>query len=336
MGLFGFNAEKKIAQARRQAADGKLYDALRSYEEVAERADQAALREAAESEARDIRTRMIEARVEEADAFEAAGDLVAAKDRLQTALDLAGDDLPRERLDERLRAIESPRRPTRVSPEAPPQDLLPDPEEDPHRGAIRAEPTDPHDLYGEDPEQEFEMLMHTLDPNLVALYQQQGEPFRLGFLALTRGAPRAAIEQFDRMDWDPLPPAPVAFERARALLLARRAEEALELADRIEDAGPAGRWLRVEALRDLGRVDDAVVAATELVNAQPANTLESDTLLAWTLIEAGRPEEAYEHLEGWLDRGLPKRIAGPAAQALSMLERGERPPTCSRTLSSTV
>src|SRR5690606_36168717 len=141
-------------------------------------------------------------------------------------------------------------------------------------------------------------------------------------LALTRGFPRAALRKFDEMDWSTMPQAPIALERARALLLARRTEEALELIDRLGEPGPAGRWLRVEALRDLGRVDDAVQAAVDLVNSQEQNTPESDALLAWTLIEAGRPEEAYDHIEGWLEGRAPdEEILVPAAQALSMMDR---------------
>jgi hypothetical protein len=321
MGWFGFNAEKKLAQAKKHAEQGKHYEALRAFEEVAERATEAELRTAAQNGGRETRAAMIEARVAEADGFEETGDLEAAKDRLRTAIDLAEDDLPRERLEERLRALESPRRPIQSVP-APAHDLLPDPVDDPSRGAARAEPTEAAELFGENPEEEFAILLNTLPADAAALFQQQPEAFRLGYLALTHGAPRAALRQFDEMDWSTMPPAPIALERARALLLARRAEEAIALIDEIEEPGPAGRWLRVEALRDLGRVDDAVLAAAELVNSQDQNTPESDALLAWTLIEAGRPTEAYDHIEGWLEGRAPdEEILVPAAQALSMMDR---------------
>ena len=322
MGLFGFNAEKKLAQARKHAEQGKHYEALRAFEEVVERATQAELRDAALTGARETRAAMIEARIAEADGFEENGELEAAKDRLRTAIDLAQDDLPKERLEERMRALESPRRPTQPGPAAPPPDLLPDPADDPARAALRAEPTDAAELFGESPEDEFAFLLNTLPPDLAALFQEQEEAFRLGYLALTRGFPRAALRKFDEMDWSTMPQAPIALERARALLLARRTEEALELIDRLGEPGPAGRWLRVEALRDLGRVDDAVQAAVDLVNSQEQNTPESDALLAWTLIEAGRPEEAYDHIEGWLEGRAPdEEILVPAAQALSMMDR---------------
>lgn len=321
MGLFGFNAEKKLAQAKKYVEEGKHYEALRAFEEVTERASQPELHAAALTGAREMRAAMIAARVAEADGFEASGDLEVAKDRLRTAIDLAEDDLPKDRLEERLRGLEAPRRPTQMGAAAQPPDLLPDPLEDPSRGAVRSEPSDPAELFGEDPKEEFAFLMNTLPEDLAALFQEQGESFQLGYLALTRGAPRAALQKFDEMDWSSMPASPIALERARALLLARRGEEALALVDQIEDPGPAGRWLRVEALRDLGRVDDAVTAAAELVNSQSKNTSESDALLAWTLIEAGRPEEAYDHLEGWLGRAPDEEILVPAAQALSMLDR---------------
>jgi tetratricopeptide (TPR) repeat protein len=322
MGLFGFNAEKKLARARKYAEEGKHYEARRAFEEVAERADSEELRTAARTGSRDVRAAMIAARIAEADGLEATGDLEVAMDRLRTALDLAGDDLPKESLEERLRALEAPRRPAQATSTPQPPDLLPDPVEDSARRAKRSETTDPSELFGVNPGEEFAILMNTLPDELASLFQQQGESFRLGYLALTRGAPQAALRKFDEMDWSELPPAPIALERARALLLARRPEEALALVDRIGDAGPAGRWLRVEALRDMGRIDDAVDAAAELVNAQEQNTPESDALLAWTLIEAGRPEEAYDHLEGWLEGRAPdEEVLVPAAQALSMLDR---------------
>ena len=139
MGWFGFNAEKKLAQAKKHAEQGKHYEALRAFEEVAERATEAELRTAAQNGGRETRAAMIEARVAEADGFEETGDLEAAKDRLRTAIDLAEDDLPRERLEERLRALESPRRPIQSVP-APAHDLLPDPVDDPSRGAARGAP----------------------------------------------------------------------------------------------------------------------------------------------------------------------------------------------------
>ena len=86
---------------------------------------------------------------------------------------------------------------------------------------------------------------------------------------------------------------------------------------------PEGRllFLKVEALRALGRFDEAVAAARVLVgrSSQPSAVLSG--LLGWTLLEAGRPQEAYDALEPWLGVDLPpEEVLVPAAQAAVALE----------------
>jgi len=76
------------------------------------------------------------------------------------------------------------------------------------------------------------------------------------------------------------------------------------------------RYMRIEALRALGRYDEAVTAARELADALASPRLVTEALLGWTLIEAGRPEEARERLNRRLKgMGYHEEILVPAAQA---------------------
>jgi tetratricopeptide (TPR) repeat protein len=278
---------------------------------------------------------MIAARLAEADALYEAGDLKGAADRCQTALDLAGEDIDASRIREKIRQIESPKRGVPASSrleDAVPSDLLPDPDlerrggpDEREEARAAAPPVSDAELFGEDPEELFEIHMNTLDPQVAESFRAAGPDFRLGYLALAHGAAGRALELFDRMSWDPLPATELVLEKARALMLAKRSGEGLELLDRVPAETIPGRWLRVELLRDLGRLDEAIEAGHELVRAFPQPNPPAESLLAWTLLEAGRPEEAFDLLEGWLDASEPyEEVLVPAAQAASALGRSEQ------------
>lgn len=76
------------------------------------------------------------------------------------------------------------------------------------------------------------------------------------------------------------------------------------------------RYLRIEALRALERYDEAVEAAQALVGRARGASPAAESLLGWTLIEAGRAEEARERLTALLTEiGYHEEILVPAAQA---------------------
>lgn len=325
MGLFGFNAEKKIKKAQELVAGGRDYDARKVLLELKKNAtklngaDQAWV---VENE-RLVRERMVAARMEEARKYELAGEIAAARDRAETALDLAGDDLETSNIHELLHRLGSSRRESGGSPESLPSDLLPDRPDREQRAHDPEEPT-PEELWGDNLDEVFELYMDALPAEQANLYREQADEFKRAYVSLVQGAPKLALTYFDELVWDPLPPDSIGLERARALLLAKRAEESVELLDAIGSEEAAFRWAKIEALRELDRFDDAVAEAAALVNSLPEHNESTDALYAWTLIDAGRPEEAWTHLEGWVQSGtMSEEVLVAAAQAATQTGRSD-------------
>jgi hypothetical protein len=371
MGLFGSSPQKKLEKARGFLAVEAWYDALRLFDEALESA--AKLGEGERSEARAGRSRcrreMMMLRLEEAEALLAAGDPEGARDRAQTAADLAEPEFDTSALRELQERIDAPVRGFsggRMEEEMAQDDLLPE-------GTGRA-PLEAHllpapvpevaalndaEFYGEDPAALFELHLESMSPRTAELFRQLGPDFRLGYLATVGGDGARAMQKFDSVDWIDVRHPAALRAKANALLLAGRAEECLQLldamapaepdgaagegsaAEELEEAGPARslpdgvteedlheflagegerRYLRVEALRALQRLDEAVEAARSLADAQAEPRLTTEALLGWTLIEAGRAREAWDRLKPKLGAmGYHEEILVPAAQAAVLL-----------------
>jgi tetratricopeptide (TPR) repeat protein len=371
MGLFGSSPQKKLEKAREHFAAGRWFDAMRFFEEVVEAGGKVG--EGERSEARQgfrlCRERMIRLRLEESEALRLAGDLEGARDRCQTAVDLAGDDLDAPAVHEQLRRIDAPSRAVAAGPEVGEMhetDLLPGanrrvvlsatPVDRPPREAV---PRDDAELFGDNPEELFDVHLHALSEPVADYLRALGPDFRFGYLALVQGEGKRALDFFDRLDWTAIHHPAALRQRANALLLARRADEALEQIDAMAPAGDAGRrsamagdaggpaataardpvlapdepdgearrrYLRIDALRVLGRLEEAVQDAQLLADAaaavEPMPTLEA--MLGWVLIEAGRTQEAFDRLSRRLrDIGYHEEILIPAAQAAVALGRDD-------------
>lgn len=335
MGLFGFSPEKKLQKAQEHLERGRLFDALSDFRAILSRAkdlDPGILAQAQAGE-RKTRERMIEQRLGEADSLIRAGDLGTAHDRCQMALDLAGDDLPRSPIDERIRQIEAPRRPVSSSEkiaDSVPRDLPPSPNLEsrgdrrvilePRREDPAVPELDEAFVFGDDPDALFEIHMNTVDQDTAAAFRAMGPEFARGYLALASAQGPMALRHFDALRWDPLPVDAVVVERVRGLVLAHRYDEALDWYGRLRAPGEGARVLRIEALRGLRRADEALRAAQELVDSLPESNPEADSLLAWLLIEAGKVEDAHALLEGWMHAGEPlPDVMIPAAVASAAL-----------------
>ena len=325
MGLFGESAEKKLEKAQELLDAGRYYDARKGFSELVRKGTKLSesLAQAALEGERRSREEMIRERLAEANAYEKAGEIASARDRVETALDLAGTDVDRSSIEEYLRRLTSqPREAAPTGAAELPADLLAD---RPDREIQADQPPEPpeEDVFGPDLEETFEFYMATLVPEQAALFRSQPEAFRRAYLAAVQGAPKLALRYFDELGSDGHPPE-VELERARALLLDRRSEDALVVLDAIEAPDTGVRWTRVEVLRDLDRREEAIEAAVELVNSMPGHEEATDALLAWTLLDAGRPADAWEHLEGWVRSGtVSEEVVVPAAQAASLVGRSQ-------------
>jgi tetratricopeptide (TPR) repeat protein len=364
MGLFGSSPQKKLEKARDHFVAGRWFDAMRLFEEVVGAGGNVAQGERSEARQgfRECRERMIRMRLEESEALRLAGDLEAARDRCQTAVDLVGDDLDASAVHEQLQRIDAPSRAIAAGPdvgEMHETDLLPDasrrvvlqatPVDRPVREAA---PRDDAELFGDNPEELFEVHLHALSEPVADYLRTLGPDFRFGYLALVQGEGKRALDFFERLDWEAIRHPAALRQRANALLLARMADSALEQIDAMAPAGAPGssvpatatadrdpvsppddpdgevrrRYLRIDALRVLGRLEEAVEDARVLADAaaavEPSPALEA--MLGWVLIEAGRTQEAFDRLSRRLkDVGYHEEILIPAAQAAVALGRDD-------------
>lgn len=401
MGLFGSSPQKKLEKARDQHAAGRWFEALRLFEEVIEAGGKVSEGERSEARKgfRDCRERMIRMRLDESEALRLGGDLETARDRCQTALDLAGDDLDASPIHEQLQRIDAPSRAVAAGPEVGEvheTDLLPGASRrvvlkptPVDRPAREAAPCDDADLFGDDPDGLFEIHMHGMGKPVAEYLHTLGPDFQFGYLALVQGEGARALDFFSRLDWGRIRHPAARRQRANALLLAGRAEEALEEIDAMAPAGAPGstisatgpgddgagsvaappgsvtradeiavpasaapdaarfpattepdaglppdepdgearrRYLRIDAFRVLGRLEEAVEDARTLADlaaaGEPSLTLEA--MLGWVLIEAGRTQEAFDRLSRTLrDLGYHEEILIPAAQAAVALDRDD-------------
>lgn len=381
MGLFDRSPEKKLTRARGHQAAGRLFEALKAYEDIIGSKAASAERMSAESGARECRLAMIRLRLDEAEALCQAGDLESARDRCQTAMDVAGEDLDTSDIEEQIRRIDAPRLPVaRAGSSRHPNDLLPEPDE-----VVVQEPTFIERKSGEDspgPDDDFlahddepdgregfteenggesddlfEIHLNTMTDQTAGYYRSLGPDFRLAFLALTKGEGRRALESLDRLDPAVRDDPRVQLERAQAMLLAGDAEAGVELLERLDpgrssdvagaesgvemeqppnvdlpdEADGSGaanegrrRVLLVDAYRALHRHEDAVREARSLADGTGGQWPAAEALLAWALLEAGRPQEAYDRLQPSLARwpGQDETLI-PAAHAAVSLDRKE-------------
>ncbi len=350
MGLFGSSPKKKLEKARLMFDAGEHYDALVLYEDLARQSGKLSTGEL--SEARDramvCRRKMIALRLEEAERLHQEGNLAGASDRCQTALELAGEEIEVPEVHEMLRRISAPRRPVASPPhpaEVPTKDLYPPPDltaaqppEEAEAQEAVAERTD-EEILGEDPDALFEVYLHGLDPERAAFFRGLGVEFRNAYLALAQGAPGRAVAFFEEMfarHGDPAAGGAAAdfrvqLEWGHALLLAGRASDALAVLDEarpgaaVSEADEQRRqYLRVEALRVLHRYDEAVAGAAALADSADEPVASLDSLLTWTLLDAGQAEEARNRLAPWVAAGATsEEILLPAAQAAAALGLGE-------------
>lgn len=394
VGLFGTSPQKKLEKARDHFAAGRWFEALRLFDEVLEAGGKIAEGERSEARqgSRTCRERMIRLRLEESESLRLAGDLESARDRCQTAVDLVGDDLDASAVQEQMQRINAPSRAIAAGPdvgEVQETDLLPGADRrvilqatPVDRPVKEAAPRDDAELFGDNPEELFEVHLHALSEQVAEYLRSLGPDFRFGYLALVQGEGKRALDFLERLDWGTIRHPAALRQRANALLLAHRADEALEQIDAMAPAGAPGspssataiagdtggvaqdasdaagpsvsadeaagsavgagqasalpaddpdgevrrRYLRIDALRVLGRLDEAVTDAQALADAaaavEPSSTLEA--MLGWVLIEAGRTQEAFDRLSRRLrDIGYHEEILIPAAQAAVALGRDD-------------
>lgn len=313
MGLFGFNAEKKLAKAQEHLARGDNYEARRGFEEILLRQGvPESLRSVAKDGWMRARRGMMEVQLRDAESYEQQGELESAAESLRTAIEIAEDDLDTGNARENLRKIErlietgvKPGARARVAPVA----------VHPAASAVVETSGQEEPYLRDDPEQFFEVYLQTLHEEDAEAYRGLGDGFREAYLALQEGRAEEAMELFDE-----LPPgvrhAPACrLERAQTLLLLRKNEEAYDELHGLEmpHTGRRVAEMRTVLLARMERNEEALTLAKGVW--ENAKDMDAAILYGEQLLVTGQYEETRALLKPFVD------VSRPNAEVDTLLSR---------------
>lgn len=326
MGLFGFNAEKKLSKGREQLSKGFYYEARLTFEEVLlhDKVDEA-LRGQAKTGWREARSAMIAGQLEEAAQHLASGEKEEALGSWRAVIELAGNDLD---AGDAPRMIElhggGEAKILEGLDEIVPETIQP------------SEEVEEEEFFGESPDEVFEVHLQTQDEAIAERYRSFGPAFRDGYLALQEGKATEALERFsaaaESVAVDPF----FRLEKAQALMLARSDEEALGELSAIEfpaecpgEVARKAEEMRAVLLARTGKNEEAIEAARRLFEA--AADQDAALFLGELLTENERYEEALRVLKPYSQAGRPQQEidvalarahagAGNTREALDLLE----------------
>ncbi len=311
MGLFGFNAEKKLAKAQEQLARGFFYEARAAFEEILKREDVVGgLRSQAAEGWRSARRAMMDQQMEEAGRLLQAAERDSAIESLRTVLEIAEDDLDCSE----AKAVLAKLQEETEGPEAIMRTL-----EIPPVAAVQAVVDESADgpVFGESPDDLMEVYLGPLSEEIAERYRSLGTEFRDAFLSLQQGDPQDAARRFEAIPDDRQTDPFIRLERGQALLLLDRNEEALESLQGIELPAPLERRraeMSTILLDRLGRRDEAEAEARRLYAAHPG---EADIAVFFSdiLIGHGVFQEALDALKPFIPAGDPPEVIPLAARA---------------------
>jgi predicted Zn-dependent protease len=315
VGLFGgFNAEKKLAKASQHLDQGSFYEARLGFEEILGREGiEDAIRAQAKEGWRRARRGLIAGQEEEAARLLANGEREAAAEALRTILEIAGDDIEVPDVRRRLLELDPASAPRSAAEkilagldEAAPQEAIP-----PEEGEAVAD-------FGESPDDLFEVYLNAYSEQVAERYRAQGPLFRDAFLALQGGDVTGALAAFEGLPADRAADPIVRIERAHALMLQGKAEEALALLEGLSEQNELEyrRGMMAATLLDqVGRAEEALSESERLYGAHPTD-VEAASLHAEILIHHGRADEALAIVKRLIMAGDPSpELVNLAARA---------------------
>lgn len=291
MGLFGFNAEKKLKKGNDYLAKGIYYDAKIAFEEIITRDNvQASIVGRAREGWRQARRALMEEQTAEAKRFVQAGEAEQALECCRAAVEQAGSDIDAGEARELLDRLQEG--------ETAAAKLLDGLDEIPTAN-LPVEEVEDDEAIAAGPEAIFDVLLQALPSQQAEAYHWFGSEFRDGYLHLQEGRAKEALEAFERVPKEVEEHAFFRLEKAQALLHERRPEEALGLLDAIElpeEMGARRAEMRIILLQELGRGDEAVQQAREHYEAA-RDAQDVAVLYAEVLLENGHAQEALDALE---------------------------------------
>ncbi len=325
MGLFGFNAEKKLKKGSDFLEKGIYYEARRTFEEIIVRDGvDPWIVEQAKAGWRRARESLMENQVAEARRLVQAGEIDEAAECCRAAVEQAGSDIDAGEAAKLLAELEQGLGAAQKILEG--IDDLPDRPAEPNvEGEVEEEIV-------AGPEALFEVLLQPLPKEQAEAFRSFGQPFRDGYLHLQEGRPKEALACFDAIPEeiarDPL----ARLERAQALMVDERDEDALGELENLDL--PVGlqrrrQEMRVVLLHRTDRGEDAEQEARAVWDGAREDP-EAITLYADILLRNEKPREVLELIEPLRTPNLDPEIgrllvgaqigAGQVQEARDLLE----------------
>lgn len=317
MGLFGFNAEKKLAKARENLQKGFFYESRMAFEEILKREDvDGGIRSQAKEGWRSARQGMIAEQMEEARRLIRAEERDSALESLQTVVEIADTDLDCAEAKAMIAEL------TRAEEGA--ADALRGLEVPVPAAVEMVEDADGDGVgFGESPDDLLEVYLGAMPEEIAETYRGLGTEFRDAFLMLQQGEPAEAARLFESVPAERKGDPVVRLEWGQALLLLDRNEESLELLQNIA-LPPALERRRAEMatilLDRLGRRSEAEAEARRLYAAH-GQEAEVALFFGDIMVGHGQFDDALAALKPFIPAGDPPEVIALAARA--HLAKGE-------------
>jgi hypothetical protein len=227
LGLFGFNAEKKLKKANEHLAKGNYYDARMAFEEILMRDGvPSSFLDRARTGWRQARQALMEGQLEEAKRLIRAGETAAARESCIASLEQAGDDLDASEAKEILDRIDA------GQTEA--VRLLDGLDESAAAEQLPAEEAETEEEASADGSDElFDVLLQSLSEEQAEAYRSFGNEFQTGYLLLQEGKAKQALEHFSTVPEHITSNPYFRLENGQALMFERRYDEAFNTLERL-------------------------------------------------------------------------------------------------------
>ena len=291
MGLFGFNAEKKLNKANDYLAKGIYYEAKVVFEEIITRDNvQASIVGKAREGWRQARRAMVDEQTAEAKRLIRGGEPTLALECCMAAAEQAGNDIDASEAQELLDKLQGG--------ETAAAKLLGGLDDIPAAG-LPVEEVEDEDTMAVGAEALFDVLMESMPSQQAETYYSFGPEFRAGYLYLQEGKAKEALEAFERVPKEAADHPYFHLEKAQALMYDLRSKDALELLDTIElppELDTRRLEMRIVLLQRLERTDEAVQEARRLYEAS-GDDQDVGVLYAEVLLDNGHAQEALDVIE---------------------------------------
>ncbi len=316
MGLFGFNAEKKVAKGQEQLAKGLFYEAKVTFEEILVRDGiEGGIVAQSKDGWRRARKGLIEIQAAEAEQLTKAGDIRGAIDSWRAIVEMAGDDLDAGDAGKML-AEHGGETSFQAKILEGLDDVAP-------VARLPVEEEDGQEYSSDDPEEIFEVYLQTLPEQQAEEYRTLGVPFRDAYLLIQEGKSEQALDRLSEADEEIKRSPYFLLESAQAHMLIDQNEQALSELDALDPPAVVRRRaaeMRAVLLARLNRGEEAEAAALRVW--EEGKDADAAVLYTEILLGHGRFDRALEIVKPFVHPALPQpEVDRLAARAYAGLGR---------------